>query len=250
MLARGVCAVALLRALHRELAQVRVLVVALRAPGTRAGPPGRTRSRRRRARRSAACCRTRRAASRNTSRISAARLDVEVVAVELEALRHRSAARRSARTAARRGPRRLPCACSGCRSSRAAAPAACARCRAAADHPARRLRCRGPAARRRSARVRRCPGSAPRLRARPSRRPCRISCETSPPRQPRRRGDAVVMTLEQLPVAAGLVVVAVEIRGARDLDEVAVALVGLGEHREVEDLVLGTASGGRSATCW
>ena len=54
-----------------------------------------------------------------------------------------------------------------------------------------------------------------------------------------RRGDARVVTLEQLPVAARLVVVAVEERAARDLDEVAVALVGLGEHREVEDLVLG-----------
>ena len=54
-----------------------------------------------------------------------------------------------------------------------------------------------------------------------------------------RRGDALVVALEQLPVAAGLVVVAVEVRGARDLDEVAVALVRLGEHREVEDLVLG-----------
>ena len=54
-----------------------------------------------------------------------------------------------------------------------------------------------------------------------------------------RRGDALVVTLEQLPVAARLVVVAVEVRAARDLDEVAVALVGLGEHREVEDLVLG-----------
>ena len=47
------------------------------------------------------------------------------------------------------------------------------------------------------------------------------------------------MTLEQLPVAARLVVVAVEVRGARHLDEVAIALVRLGEHREVEDLVLG-----------
>ena len=55
----------------------------------------------------------------------------------------------------------------------------------------------------------------------------------------RRRADALVMALEQLPVAARLVVVAVEVRGARDLDEVAVALVRLGEHREVEDLVLG-----------
>ena len=54
-----------------------------------------------------------------------------------------------------------------------------------------------------------------------------------------RRGDARVVALEELPVAAGLVVVAVEERLARDLDEVAVALVGLGEHREVEDLVLG-----------
>ncbi len=56
----------------------------------------------------------------------------------------------------------------------------------------------------------------------------------------RRGGDALVVALEQLPVAAGLVVVAVEVRRARDLDEVAVALVRLGEHREVEDLVLGT----------
>ena len=52
--------------------------------------------------------------------------------------------------------------------------------------------------------------------------------------------DAGVVAFEQLPVAARLVVVAVEVRGARDLDEVAVALVRLREHREVEDLVLGT----------
>ncbi len=53
-----------------------------------------------------------------------------------------------------------------------------------------------------------------------------------------RRGDPGMPSLEQLPVAARLVVVAVEVGVARDLDEVAVALVRLGEHREVEDLVL------------
>ena len=52
--------------------------------------------------------------------------------------------------------------------------------------------------------------------------------------------DAGVIPLEQLPVAPRLVVVAVEERSARHLDEVAVALVGLCEHREMEDLVLGT----------
>ena len=71
-----------------------------------------------------------------------------------------------------------------------------------------------------------------------------------PTQAPTRGGDALVMTFEQLPVAARLVVVAVEKRGARDLDEVAVALVGLGEHREVEDLVLGALRAARSATCW
>ena len=60
-----------------------------------------------------------------------------------------------------------------------------------------------------------------------------------PTQAPTRGGDALVMTFEQLPVAARLVVVAVEIRGARDLDEVPVALVGLREHRQMEDLVLG-----------
>ena len=60
-----------------------------------------------------------------------------------------------------------------------------------------------------------------------------------PAEAPARGRDAGVVALEQLPVAARLVVVAVEVRAARDLDEVAVALVGLGEHREVEDLVLG-----------
>ncbi len=54
-----------------------------------------------------------------------------------------------------------------------------------------------------------------------------------------RRDDALVVLLEQLPVAARLVVVAVEVRGAVDLDEVAVALVRRREHREVEDLVVG-----------
>ena len=54
----------------------------------------------------------------------------------------------------------------------------------------------------------------------------------------RRGGDALVVGLEQLPVGTRLVVVAVEVREARDLDQVAVALLGLGEHREVEDLVL------------
>ena len=54
----------------------------------------------------------------------------------------------------------------------------------------------------------------------------------------RGRGDALVVRGEQLPVGAGLVVVAVEVRHARDLDQVAVALIGLGEQREVEDLVL------------
>ena len=61
--------------------------------------------------------------------------------------------------------------------------------------------------------------------------------------------DALVMALEQLPVGARLVVVAVEEGLARDLDEVAVALVGLREHREVEDLVLGALRADRSATC-
>jgi hypothetical protein len=55
---------------------------------------------------------------------------------------------------------------------------------------------------------------------------------------PGRDRDALVVGLEQLPVGARLVVVAVEEREARDADEVAVAPLGLREHREVEDLVL------------
>src|SRR3954452_4807538 len=53
-----------------------------------------------------------------------------------------------------------------------------------------------------------------------------------------RRCDPRVVPLEELPVAARPVVVAVEVRVARGLDEVAVTLVGLGEHREVEYLAL------------
>ena len=52
--------------------------------------------------------------------------------------------------------------------------------------------------------------------------------------------DALVMALEEIPVGARLVVVAVEVRLARDLHQVVVADVVLGEHREVVDLVLGT----------
>ena len=46
------------------------------------------------------------------------------------------------------------------------------------------------------------------------------------------------MLLEQFEVDAGLVVVAVEVRVRRDLDEVAVPLGGLGEDREVIDVVI------------
>ncbi len=53
--------------------------------------------------------------------------------------------------------------------------------------------------------------------------------------------DALVVALQEIPVGAGLVVVAVEVGLARDLDEVVVAGVVLGEHREVVDLVLGAA---------
>ena len=44
--------------------------------------------------------------------------------------------------------------------------------------------------------------------------------------------------LEQLEVDARLVVVAVEVRVRRDLDEVAISLGGLGEDREVVDVVV------------
>ena len=54
----------------------------------------------------------------------------------------------------------------------------------------------------------------------------------------RRGGDPLVVGLEQLPVGTRLVVVAVEVGVARDLDQVAVTLLGLGEQGEVEDLVL------------
>ncbi len=46
------------------------------------------------------------------------------------------------------------------------------------------------------------------------------------------------MLLEELEVDARLVVVAVEVRVRRDLDEVAVTLGGLGEDREVVDVVV------------
>ena len=52
-------------------------------------------------------------------------------------------------------------------------------------------------------------------------------------------GDETLrVLLEQLEVDARLVVVAVEVRVRRDLDEVAVPLGGLGEHREVVDVVV------------
>ena len=54
-----------------------------------------------------------------------------------------------------------------------------------------------------------------------------------------RRDEPLVMALEQLPVGAGLVVVAVDVRGAAHLDEVVVADVRFREQREVVDLVLG-----------
>ena len=45
--------------------------------------------------------------------------------------------------------------------------------------------------------------------------------------------------LEQIEVDAGLVEEPVEVRMGRDLDQVAVALVGLGQQRQVEDVVVG-----------
>ena len=54
-----------------------------------------------------------------------------------------------------------------------------------------------------------------------------------------RGGDQTLrVLLEQLEVDARLVVVAVEVRVRRDLDEVAVSLGGLGEDREVVDVVV------------
>ena len=48
------------------------------------------------------------------------------------------------------------------------------------------------------------------------------------------RGDqALVVALEQLPVDAGLVVVALEVGGRRQLEQVAVAVVGLGQQGQV-----------------
>ena len=49
----------------------------------------------------------------------------------------------------------------------------------------------------------------------------------------RRRDEALVVALEQLPVDAGLVVVALQVGGRRELHEVAVAGVRLGEQRQV-----------------
>ncbi len=54
-----------------------------------------------------------------------------------------------------------------------------------------------------------------------------------------RRDETLAVVLEQLEVDAGLRVEAVEVGVRRDLDEVAVAGVRLGEERQVEDLVVG-----------
>ncbi len=57
--------------------------------------------------------------------------------------------------------------------------------------------------------------------------------EHHPAQAPRRRDQAGVVALEELPVDAGLVVVALEIGRRRQLHEVAVALDGLGQERQV-----------------
>ena len=55
-----------------------------------------------------------------------------------------------------------------------------------------------------------------------------------------RRDQALVITSEKLPVHARLVVVALEKREAGQLDEISIALVGLGEEREVVVQLLAT----------
>ena len=128
---RRVVAVALLRALHRELAQVGVLVVALRHRERRQDrlaeldlDVGALGDQQRVVARVGQLAEQRAHLGR--------RLDVEVVAVELEAVG--VALERAGLHAQQRVVRFgvVACACSGCRWSRAAAPAACARCRAAA----------------------------------------------------------------------------------------------------------------------
>src|SRR5207302_7644592 len=57
--------------------------------------------------------------------------------------------------------------------------------------------------------------------------------EDDPAEAPGGGDDPVVVALEQLPVETGLVVVTLEVGGARELHEVAIALGGLGEEREV-----------------
>ncbi len=56
-----------------------------------------------------------------------------------------------------------------------------------------------------------------------------------------RRHDPLAVPLEELEVHPGLVVVAVEVRRRRELDEVVVAGVRRGQDREVEDVVVGAA---------
>ena len=67
----------------------------------------------------------------------------------------------------------------------------------------------------------------------PSKSSASRAWSTTPPRQPGRRDEPVVVAFEQLPVDAGLVVVALQVGGGRELDEVAVALGRLGQQRQV-----------------
>ena len=59
------------------------------------------------------------------------------------------------------------------------------------------------------------------------------------PEAPARGDQTLAVALEQVEVDPGLVEEAVEVGVRRDLDEVAVAGVALGEQREVEDVVVG-----------
>ena len=92
---------------------------------------------------------------------------------------------------------------------------------------------RGPAARRRGCRGRRSPAAGRPSPARPCSSPCSSDCSTWPPRQPVVAIRPSWCWLEQLPVEARLVVVALEERQAGELDEVAVAGLVLGQQREV-----------------
>ena len=110
---------------------------------------------------------------------------------------------------------------------------ACGRSPSAAGSCGAARGCRGPGSRRTGCRARRCPGAAPPFRGRPRSSPRSSDCSTCPPRQPVVAMTPSLCSSSTSQSHAGLVVVALHVRPAGDLDQVLVADVVLGQQDQV-----------------